>query len=83
MREFLHVDDLAQVVLFAIEKLSEHIYNVGTGKDLSILKLAELIKLKVGYAGTIRWDKSKPNEPRVNLWIIVEFSDMVGVLKYH
>ena len=44
MREFLHVDDLGQAVLFALEnKLDEHLYNVGTGVDLTIKELAELI----------------------------------------
>ena len=61
-REFLYVDDLAQAVLLALENaLEEHIYNVGTGIDLPILELAELIQSIVGHVGEIRWDKSKPD----------------------
>jgi len=62
MREFLHVDDLAKAVVFAIEnKLPEHLYNVGTGKDVTIRQLAELIQQTVGYTGTIQWDRTKPD----------------------
>ena len=62
MREFLHVDDLGQAVLFALEnKLEEHLYNVGTGVDLRIKELAELIQSEVGHQGDILWDDSKPD----------------------
>ena len=62
MREFLHVDDLGQAVLFAVEnKLDEQLYNVGTGVDLTIKKLAELIQSTVGHQGEIVWDSTKPN----------------------
>ena len=62
MREFLHVDDLGQAVLFALEnKLDEHLYNVGTSIDLTIEELAELIQSTVGHQGEIEWDKSKPD----------------------
>ena len=62
MREFLHVDDLAQAVLFALEtKLDEHLYNVGTGVDLTIKDLADLIQSVVGHQGEIIWDSTKPN----------------------
>ena len=62
MREFLHVDDLGQAVLFALEnKLEEHLYNVGTGVDLTIKDLAELIQSKVGHQGEIVWDSKKPD----------------------
>lgn len=62
LREFLHVDDLAQAVLFAIENaLPEHLYNVGTGTDLSIKDLALLIQKEVGHQGQILWDASKPD----------------------
>jgi GDP-L-fucose synthase len=61
-REFLHVDDLGQAVLFALRnKLKEHLYNVGTGVDLTIKDLAELIQTTVGHNGVIVWDKSKPD----------------------
>jgi len=62
MREFLHVDDLGQAVLFALEnKLDEHLYNVGTGVDLTIQELAELIQTTVGHQGEIVWDNTKPD----------------------
>ena len=62
MREFLHVDDLGQAVLFALEnKLEEHMYNVGTGVDLTIKELAELIQLSTEHQGEIVWDTNKPD----------------------
>ncbi|RTE51728.1 GDP-L-fucose synthase [Arenibacter aquaticus] len=62
MREFLHVDDLAQAILFAIENvLPEHLYNVGTGVDLTIKALAEQIQETVGHKGEIVWDSTKPD----------------------
>jgi GDP-L-fucose synthase len=62
MREFLHVDDLAQAVLFALEHtLPEHLYNVGSGTDLTIKDLALLIQKEVGHEGEIIWDASKPD----------------------
>ncbi|PKG43421.1 GDP-L-fucose synthase family protein [Psychroflexus sp. MES1-P1E] len=61
-REFLHVDDLAQAVCYALENpLEEHLYNVGTGTDLSIKNLAEKIQKIVGHQGEIQWDSSKPD----------------------
>lgn len=62
MREFLHVDDLAEAVAFALENnLSENLYNVGAGVDLTIKALAELIQDVVGHEGEIVWDLSKPD----------------------
>lgn len=62
MREFLFVDDMAQAVVFALEnKLPEHLYNVGTGEDLTIKHLAETIQKVVGHQGTIIWDATKPD----------------------
>nr|WP_245365474.1 GDP-L-fucose synthase [Chryseobacterium scophthalmum] len=62
MREFLFVDDMAASVIFALEnELPEHLYNVGTGVDLTIKELAELIQKIVGHAGEIVWDSSKPD----------------------
>ena len=62
MREFLHVDDMAKAVVFAMEnKLPEHLYNVGTGTDVTIKELAEIIQKIVGHKGNITWDRSKPD----------------------
>lgn len=61
-REFLHVEDLAQAVKYALEnQLEEHLYNVGTGVDLSIKELALLIQKTVGHQGEIQWDTEKPD----------------------
>ena len=61
-REFLHVDDLAQAVLHLGSNYdsSEHI-NIGTGQDLSIKELAELVADLAGFKGDIAWDSSKPD----------------------
>lgn len=62
LREFLHVDDMASAVLFAIEnKLPENLYNVGTGVDLTIKDLALLIQKTTGHTGEIIWDSDKPD----------------------
>lgn len=62
MREFLHVNDMANAVLFALENtLPEYLYNVGTGVDLTIKELAELIQKVTGHKGEIVWDSSKPD----------------------
>jgi len=61
-REFLYVDDLADALVFLIERYSseEHI-NVGTGTDLTIAALAETIARVVGYQGRFVYDRSKPD----------------------
>ncbi len=62
MREFIHVNDFANAVLFAFENnLAEHLYNVGTGVDLTIKELAMVIQKTVGHKGEIIWDTSKPD----------------------
>ena len=62
LREFLHVDELGQAVLFALEhKLDDHLYNVGSGSDLTIKALAEMIQKVVGHSGDIVWDETKPD----------------------
>lgn len=61
-REFLHVDDLASAVVFALEnRFDENLYNVGTGEDLSIKELAGLIQEIIGHKGEIQWDDTKPD----------------------
>ena len=62
MREFLHVDDLAQACLHLMDVYDEAGWvNVGTGKDVTIRTLAETVAATVGYEGTIAWDTSKPD----------------------
>ena len=66
LREFLHVDDLGEACIFALEHWSpgpgELTYlNVGTGVDLSIRELADAVATATGYQGAIEWDSSKPD----------------------
>lgn len=61
-REFLFVDDLAEAVCFTLEnKLSGHLYNVGSGSDLTIKALAEKIQKVVGHKGEIVWNTEMPD----------------------
>jgi len=61
-REFLYVDDLAAAVLFLLEQYdSSEVINVGSGEDISIRELAELICDVVGFRGELKWDRSKPD----------------------
>lgn len=61
-REFMHVDDLSDALLFLMERYdSSDIINVGTGEDVSIRELAELIAELVGYDGKIQWDTTMPD----------------------
>jgi len=62
LREFLHVDDLAQAVLVASEKYDSSLHlNIGTGEDLSIKALAGIVAKSAGFSGEIEWDSSKPD----------------------
>ena len=61
-REFMHVSDVAEAILFMINNLdTSDFINIGWGDDISIKELAELIAYKVKYAGNIEWDSAKPN----------------------
>ena len=62
LREFLYVDDLADLCVFLMNNYSgNETVNAGTGKEISIKHLAELVAKTVGYKGTIKWDTSRPN----------------------
>jgi len=62
MREFLHVDDLAEACYTCMETYDDsELINIGTGTDVTIKELAETIADVVGYKNDIRWDDSKPN----------------------
>jgi GDP-L-fucose synthase len=62
LREFLHVDDLARACVFLMENYSEEQFiNVGSGSELSIRQLAELVRQIIGFQGEIIWDKTKPD----------------------
>lgn len=61
-REFLYADDLADACIFLMQTYSEkELINVGTGEDLTIKELAELVKDVVGFEGEIKYDTSKPD----------------------
>ncbi|XP_065032467.1 probable GDP-L-fucose synthase 1 isoform X1 [Musa acuminata AAA Group] len=62
LREFLHVDDLADAVVFLMDRYSglEHV-NVGSGKEVTIKGLAEMVKEVVGFEGDLVWDSTKPD----------------------
>ena len=61
-REFLHVDDLAAALLICMERYdSDEIINIGTGEDITIKELAEMIVEITGYTNDYEWDTSKPN----------------------
>jgi GDP-L-fucose synthase len=62
LREFLYVDDLAEACIFLLENYDDDSQvNVGTGTDLSIRDLADLIAEEVGFTGKTNWDASKPD----------------------
>jgi GDP-L-fucose synthase len=62
LREFLYVDDLANLCVFLMNNYSgNETVNAGTGKEISIKDLAELVARTVGFQGTIKWDTSRPN----------------------
>jgi GDP-L-fucose synthase len=65
-REFLYVEDAARAIVEAAESVDAgEPINIGTGKEISIKELVELIAEVTGFAGEIRWDTSKPNgQPR-------------------
>ena len=73
-REFLYVNDLAEASIFVLEKISiinksfnnevnskDGVLNIGTGREISIKELTEIIALEIGYEGKIKWDISKPD----------------------
>lgn len=61
-REFLHVDDLADAVLYLLQNYdAEPIVNVGWGEDLTIRELAETVMSAIGYSGSLTFDHSKPD----------------------
>lgn len=62
LREFLYVDDLANLCVFLMNNYSgDETVNAGTGKEISIKQLAALVAEVIGYTGDIHWDTSKPN----------------------
>lgn len=61
-REFMHADDLASACVFLMETYDDpSIINIGTGEDVTIKELAEMVQKTVGFTGKINWDKTKPD----------------------
>ncbi|MHA8053634.1 GDP-L-fucose synthase [Aquirufa sp. OSTEICH-129A] len=61
-REFLYADDLAKACLYLMEHYNQSEFiNIGTGEDVSILELAEMVKKVIGFEGSIHWDTSRPD----------------------
>ncbi len=61
-REFLYVDDLAEACIFLMHHYDDRQFlNIGTGEDIAIKDLAEMVAAEVGYSGPVEWDNSKPN----------------------
>ena len=62
LRDFLFVDDLADAVIYTLEnKLTDNLYNIGSGNEISIKELAKKIQKIVGHKGEVIWDESKPD----------------------
>jgi GDP-L-fucose synthase len=62
LREFLYVDDLAKSCVFLMNNYSgDETVNLGTGKELTIKELTEIVARVIGYTGNIKWDTSKPD----------------------
>lgn len=76
-REFLYVDDLADACLFLMEKgVSDGIYNIGVGEDVSIRELAEAVMGVTGFAGRIVFDASKPDGTPRKLLDVGKLNDL-------
>ena len=77
MREFLFVDDMAEAVVYAIEhELPEYLYNVGSGKDITIKELAETVQKVTGHQGKIIWDSEKPDGTPRKLMDVSKMKDL-------
>lgn len=77
LREFLYVDDLADACVFLMNHYSgNETVNVGTGKELSIKELTELVAEIIGYEGKINWDTSKPNGTPRKLLDVSKLKDL-------
>ena len=77
MREFLHVDDLAEACIFLMKNYDEQgLVNIGVGQDITIKNLALCIQKIVGYKGNIKWDISKPNGTPKKLMEVSKINQM-------
>lgn len=77
LREFLYVDDLADACVYLMENYSgSETVNLGTGKEISIAELAELVKKIVGYSGMIEYDATKPDGTPRKLLDVKKLNDL-------
>ena len=77
LREFLHVDDLADACLFLMKNYNEKEFlNIGVGHDISIIDLAKMVKQIVGFEGEIVLDKSKPDGTPRKLMDVSKISNL-------
>lgn len=77
MREFLHVDDLAEACVFLMLNFNDSGFvNVGSGKDLTIKSLAEMVKKIIGFEGEIYFDESKPDGTPRKLMDVAKLTNM-------
>ena len=82
LREFLYVDDLAEACVFLMNHYSgNETVNVGTGKELTIKELTELVAKVIGYEGEIKWDPTKPDGTPRKLLDVSKLEDLGW--KYH
>jgi GDP-L-fucose synthase len=76
-REFLHVDDLADAVLYLLQSYdAEPIVNIGWGEDVTIRQLAELVLSAIGYSGRLEFDSSKPDGTPRKLLDVARLSNL-------
>jgi GDP-L-fucose synthase len=76
-REFLHVDDLAEAVVYLLERYDgEPILNIGWGEDVTIRELAELIVSAIGYRGNLLFDTTKPDGTPRKLLDVARLSEL-------
>ena len=84
-REFLHVDDLAEAVVFLMNGYDYsdigEVVNIGSGKDISIKELSEMVKSVTGFSGHLKWDTSRPDGTPRKLLDIKKIRDLGWIFK--
>ena len=82
LREFMHVDDCADALVFLMKTYSDaRIINVGTGEEVSIGDLARKVCNVVGYSGQLAFDPANPTECRASFWILRGFWRWAGAAR--
>ena len=83
-REFLYVEDAAEGLLLAAERYNGNgPVNLGTGQEISIRDLAQIIAAEVGFTGTIRWDTTKPNGQPRRCLDVTRAEELFGFKAHH